>query len=78
MTSILDIHLKGGRTISGRADFAKGSPSDPMSIDEVAAKFLDNARFAKWPAAKASAIVESVRKLEDIPDVRTITALLSA
>jgi 2-methylcitrate dehydratase PrpD len=78
MTSILDIHLKGGRTISGRADFAKGSPSDPMSFEEVAAKFLDNAEFAKWPAAKAGAIVESVRKLEDIPDVRTITALLSA
>ena len=78
MTSILDIHLKGGRTISGRADFAKGSPFDPMSFEEVAAKFLDNAEFAKWPAAKAAAIVESVRKLEDIHDVRTITALLSA
>ena len=52
--------------------------ADPMSFEEVATKFLDNARFAKWPAAKASAIVESVRKLEDIPDVRTITALLSA
>jgi 2-methylcitrate dehydratase PrpD len=28
MTSILDIHLKDGRTISGRTDFAKGSPAD--------------------------------------------------
>jgi hypothetical protein len=49
-----------------------------MSFEEVAAKFQDNAEFAKWPAAKAGAVVESVRKLEEIPDVRTITALLSA
>jgi len=78
MTSILHLHLKNGRTISGRADFAKGSPSDPMSFEEVAAKFQDNARFAKWPAAKANTIVDTVRKLEEISDVRTITALLSA
>lgn len=78
MTSILDLHLKDGRTISGRADYAKGSPSDPMSFEEVAAKFQDCARFAHWPTAKADALVERVRKLEDVPDVRTITALASA
>jgi len=78
MTSILDLHLKDGRTISGRADFAKGSPSDPMSFDEVAAKFQDCAHFAHWPSAKADALVESVRKLEEIPDVQTVTALVSA
>jgi len=47
MTSILDLHLKDGRTISGRADFAEGSPSDPMSFDEVAAKFQDCALCAQ-------------------------------
>ena len=78
MTSILDLHLKDGRTISGRADFATDSPSDPMSFDEVAAKFQASARFARWPEAKADALVEGVRRLEEIPDVRTITALLSA
>jgi hypothetical protein len=26
MTTILEVHLQDGRTISGRADFAKGSP----------------------------------------------------
>jgi len=78
MTSILDIHLKDGRMISGRADFAKGNPADPMSFDEVAAKFEDCARFAKWPAAKASSIITSVRGLEQLSDIRTLTALLSA
>src|SRR5438874_2884149 len=47
MTTILRIHLKHGRTFSGRADFGKGSPADPMSYEEVAEKFRGNATFAK-------------------------------
>jgi 2-methylcitrate dehydratase PrpD len=39
MTSILNIHLKNGQIISGRADFAKGHPANPMSFDDVADKF---------------------------------------
>ncbi len=75
MTTIIDIHLKDGRTVSGRADFGKGSPADPMTYDEVAEKFLDCARFARWPRDKAARIVEMVRKLEDLPDVSALTAL---
>lgn len=77
MTSILDIHLKNGRTISGRAEFAKGNPADPMSFDEVAAKFEDCAKFANWSGAKATSLIAAVRKLEEIPDVRTMTGWLS-
>jgi 2-methylcitrate dehydratase PrpD len=77
MTTILKITLKDGRTISGRADFGKGSPTNPMSYDEVADKFRGCAAFAQWPTAKANQVVELVRKLEDVPDVRTLTALCS-
>ena len=77
MTTILKITLKDGRTISGRADFGKGSPINPMSYDEVADKFRGCAAFAEWPAAKANQIINLVRKLEDLPDVRTLTALCS-
>ena len=59
----------------GRADFGKGSPANPMSYDEVAAKFLDCAAFAKWSEKKAHAIVSLVGKLEDARDVRALTAL---
>jgi len=78
MTTIIDIRLRDGRTISGRADFGKGSPADPMSYDDVAAKFLDCASFAKWPADRARAIVDAVRRIEAMPDVRALTALCSA
>jgi 2-methylcitrate dehydratase PrpD len=77
MTTILKITLKDGRIISGRADFGKGSPSNPMSYDEVAEKFRGCAAFAEWPMAKANEVIELVRKLEDLPDVRTLTALCS-
>jgi hypothetical protein len=49
-----------------------------MSYDEVAAKFLDCAAFAKWPLQRAKKIVEVVRTLETLDNVRTLTALLSA
>jgi 2-methylcitrate dehydratase PrpD len=77
MTTILKITLKDGRTISGRAAFGKGSPTNPMTYDEVAEKFLGCAAFAEWPSAKANQVIELVRKLEDLPDVRTLTALCS-
>jgi len=77
MTTIIKITLKDGRSISGRADFGKGSPADPMSYDEVAEKFHGCAAFAEWPSSKATQVVEMVRKLETLADVRMLTALCS-
>jgi 2-methylcitrate dehydratase PrpD len=77
MTTIIDVILKDGRTISGRADFGKGSPAMPMTYDEVAEKFLDCADFARWPSAKAKRVVELMRHLEEVKDVREVTSLLT-
>ena len=77
MTTIIDVHLKDGRTISGRADFGKGSPSNPMSYDEVADKFRECAEFARWDESSAEQIVETVRKLETLDSVRHLTKLLA-
>ncbi|MGH6944659.1 MAG: MmgE/PrpD family protein [Geminicoccaceae bacterium] len=77
MTTIIEIELADGRVISGRADFGKGSPAHPMSYDEVAGKFSECAAFAGWPGDKAERVVERVRDLEDLTDVRDLTALLA-
>jgi 2-methylcitrate dehydratase PrpD len=77
MTTIITIRLKDGREITGTADFGKGSPAQPMSYDEVADKFRDCAAFAGWPADKTEKIVAMVRHLEDLADLRTLTALLA-
>jgi len=77
MTSIVEVRLNDGRTLTAREDFAKGSPAKPMTYAEVAAKFEDCARFAKWPPQKTKAIIDAVAKLEDLSDIRSLTALCS-
>jgi 2-methylcitrate dehydratase PrpD len=78
MTSLIKIYLKGGKTISGRADSAKGHPLNPMSYDETADKFRGCAEFAKWPKAKTESVIQIVRDLDSVPDVNGLTAALSA
>src|ERR1700726_4073199 len=69
MTSILKVHLRDGRMITGRAEFAKGSPANPMSFDEAATKFRGCAEFAEWPKAKTEQIIALLKRLESAPDM---------
>ena len=75
-TTFLDVALKDGRTLSARAEAAKGSAAMPMTEEEVAAKFRDCARFARWPARRTEAIIEQVLDLERLRDIRELTAQL--
>jgi 2-methylcitrate dehydratase PrpD len=77
MTTIIDIELANGRKVSGRADFGKGSPAMPMSYDEVADKFRENAEFAKFPQARAEQVVAMVRELESLPKISTLMGVLA-
>jgi 2-methylcitrate dehydratase PrpD len=72
MTTIIDIQLADGRAISGKADFGKGSPAQPMSYDEVAGKFLENAEFAGFPAQHAKSVIEMVHDLESVPSIDSL------
>jgi len=77
MTSLLKITMKDGRVFSGRAEFAKGSPSNPMSYDEVADKFRGCAEFAKWPSAKTESVIASVKSIESLTDVSMLVPALT-
>ena len=78
MTSILKIHLKDGKVITGRADFAKGSPADPMTFEEAATKFRGCADYAEWPKSKAEKTIAFVRTLDSAPNVSGLLPLLSS
>ena len=78
MTSIIKIHLKDGKTISGRADFAKGHPANPMTYEDEADKFRGCAEFAKWPSTKVESVIQIVRTFEKAPDVSKISAALTS
>jgi 2-methylcitrate dehydratase PrpD len=78
MTSLLKIHLKDGSMMTGRADFAKGSPSNPMTFEEACSKFRGCAEFAEWPSAKTEKIIALIKTLETVPNLSALTPLLSA
>jgi len=77
MTSIIKITLKSGKVISGRANFGKGSPADPMTFEETAAKFRGCAEYAAWPKSKTDALIAFVAALEMAPAISGLTPLLS-
>jgi 2-methylcitrate dehydratase PrpD len=77
MTTLIDIELADGRTLSGRADFGRGSPAMPMSYEEVAAKFHENAAFAGFPQQRAQEVVAMVRELESLSSVAALMEVLA-
>jgi len=77
MTTIIDIKMADGRTVSGRADFGRGSPADPMSYDDVAEKFLQNTDFAKFPKRKADNVIALVRNFETISNIDQLAKQLT-
>ena len=76
MTTIIDIELADGRKVSGRADFGKGSPANPMTDLELANKFRECAAWGRLPRASAEKIVGMVFSLEKLKNIRDLTKLL--
>lgn len=77
MTSLITVHLKDGRTLKDQADFAKGSPAEPMTFEEETVKFRGCAEYAHWPKDNTDAIIESVSTLERATDMSKLSGLLT-
>jgi 2-methylcitrate dehydratase PrpD len=69
------IRTHDGRTLHHRLDDMRGTPANPLSVDDIVRKFNANAAGVITPVA-ASACVEKVLKLEQLPDVTALLALL--
>ena len=67
------IRLRDGRVLEADAPYQLGGPENPMSADQVRAKFHENAALALDDAAVA-ALEEAALTLEDADDVRALLA----
>ena len=69
VTTLLELRLRDGRTLTARADSCKGSGDDPMSYAEIAAKVTDAGVSRGWQADRMAALAEMVAKIETLDDI---------
>lgn len=67
----LTTRLKDGRSVTGVCTVEKGHPDNPLTVEEVAAKFRRCAPFAAYALddAAISKVIENVLALESVTDV---------
>ncbi len=73
--AVATLTTAGGQAFSETVDHAKGSPQNPMSDDEVIAKFRANAAGV-MSAARQDAIIETTWGLESVGDMGEYMQLL--
>jgi 2-methylcitrate dehydratase PrpD len=70
-----EIFTKDGKRYFTRVEYCKGDPENPLSWDELVAKFHDlSSGF--WTRDRRSKIVETVKKLDEIQDLKKWSSLL--
>ncbi len=78
MTTLIEVELNDGRRLNTRADFGKGSPQNPMSDEELVAKFVDCMAWAGVPESHARSIAGRILALEAEPSVHQLVRDLRA
>jgi len=71
----IKIIAKNGSSYFCSIDEPKGSPTDPMSDEEVRRKFMDCSRM-HLPKKEANSVLEMIEKLEFVKDVSELMRLL--
>jgi 2-methylcitrate dehydratase PrpD len=72
----VSVELKDGTRHSYTAKIAKGDPRNPMTEAEVMGKFRGNARLA-IAEKTTEAVIDAVKRLEAVDNVKTIVDLLT-
>ena len=76
MTTIVEIELADGCKVSGRADFGKGSPANPMADVELSDKFRQCAAWGRVPGERAERILAMLWRIDSLADVSELGGLL--
>jgi 2-methylcitrate dehydratase PrpD len=75
----LKLKLKDGRELVESQEIARGDPKNPLSKDEILAKFWTNVEFSgKIKRDKAITFLTAVENLEELDSVRKLIPLLVA
>ena len=75
-TARVSVELGDGRVLTREAAIVHGDAANPRPRHELEAKFRELASDA-LDATRASEVIETVARLEHLPDVRGLTALLT-
>ena len=81
MTSLIRVELMDGRVLTAKAEFGKGSPTNPMTDDELTDKFLGCLEWAGitegvgrevadrvYALARGSIVLEASTSEDDLPN----------
>ncbi len=72
MPGIVTVVERSGRETKRVVEYVKGHPNNPMSFDELAAKFLDCTRHGRPGWSGGEALIERIRSLEALDDAGAI------
>jgi len=78
MPGIISITAKDGRRADRTVVYVKGHPKNPMSYDEVAAKFRLCAELGRPGWKGADELIEAVRRIERMDDTGPLAAMCAA
>jgi 2-methylcitrate dehydratase PrpD len=79
-SSRIDIKTQDGKVFQTKTNNLKGSIANPMSIEELVAKFKDCAQYSKKPLSTGTVdkLINNILNLEKVKDIKEITTLLES
>ena len=77
--AVVEIRTKDGMMYTKQLDYPFGSPQNPMSLADIAAKFRYCCRYSAKPISEENQdkVVEMIQRLEEVDDVTEIISLLA-
>jgi 2-methylcitrate dehydratase PrpD len=73
----LSVNLKDGRTLTEECEVVRGDPTNPLSEEEIVAKFRNNVEFSGTiTAEKAEKLLDLLERVEDLDSVSRVVSLL--
>lgn len=75
---VVEVVVRGGTTHRVLVEHVRGHPDEPLTPNELACKFRRCARYAQspLPEERIERAIGMLTRLEDVPDVRELVALL--